>query len=218
MKLQDIGIHYGNQTVLAQVNYQFDATGLYVILGNNGSGKTSLLKTMCGLMPAFNGAILIENQSVANMSLMEKSTHFAYADHPFPLPDYIQLNEYLELGIANQNLDYATVLSMFGIETIAEKHVVKLSRGQQQKAMLAKIFYQNKPIWLLDEPSNYLDYPSIQQFWKLIKEKAKSHLIICTVHNPQEAIDAQAQCLVIKDKALIALPKSSSFEEIISYL
>jgi ABC-type multidrug transport system ATPase subunit len=92
---------------------------------------------------------------------------------------------------------------------LKDREVASFSRGQQQKAMLAKLFYGDQPVWLMDEPSNYLDYPSLLHFWAEIQEKAKQKLIIATLHNPEEAIKLDAQILIIEQKRLNKLENPS---------
>jgi len=217
MVLQDVSVSLGKQAVIEKTSYNFNAKGLYVILGNNGSGKTTLLKTMCGIYKPNEGMVQYENQNLHQLTNFDRSTLISFSDNPFPLPAFINLVDYIKLGIGSQQ-EISGVLNDLEIGNLQAKPVIALSRGQQQKAMLAKLFYQDNPVWLMDEPTNYLDYPSILNFWEKVQKKAKEKLIICTIHNPEEAIKLNAQILMLKHKALLPLGNNVSLSEIVGHL
>jgi ABC-type cobalamin/Fe3+-siderophores transport system ATPase subunit len=221
LHLKDLSINYNQALVLDGINYEFPNSGLFVILGNNGSGKTSLLKAICGLKAVQDkpkSVIVIAEQRINKMTLQEKASYVSYIDTPFPLPSFINLEEYVMLGyLADKEKAKNACLAM-GMDEHFLKQVKNMSRGQQQKAMLSKLFYGDQPIWLLDEPTNYLDYPSVKNFWEQIALKAKEKLIIATVHNPEEALKLHATILIVKDKQLISFKGKPNLEELVSYL
>lgn len=217
MQLKNIHVSLSKQTILEAVKYNFNSHGLYVILGNNGSGKTTLLKTMCGIYKPTLGSVQGQNKDMHQRNHFERSTLISYTDNPFPLPSFINLTDYIQLGIDRKE-DAEMALKALKIDHLRHKPVLAMSRGQQQKAMLAKLFYQDNPVWLMDEPTNYLDYPSILNFWEQIQKKAKEKLIICTIHNPEEAIKLDAQILILKNKSLHPLNNRVSLAEIIGHL
>jgi len=217
IKLKEIGVSLSKQVILEAINFSFADRGLYIIIGNNGSGKTTLLKTMCGIYKPTLGLVQYQNKDIHQLNHFERSTMISYTDNPFPLPAFINLTDYIQLGLDNQD-DVEGVLDAIKIGHLRNKPVLEMSRGQQQKAMLAKLFYQDNPIWLMDEPTNYLDYPSILNFWEQIQKKAKEKLIICTIHNPEEAIKQDAQILILKNKSLHPLNNKVGLSEIIGHL
>ncbi|MDB4347369.1 ABC transporter ATP-binding protein [Bacteroidia bacterium] len=200
--LKNLQVNLGGKAILEDLNFRFEKTGLYVILGNNGAGKTTLLKTICGLQNPNHGIVEAEGKSVHQLSLSERSSIIQYVDDPSPIPAFIKLTEYLTLGYQEDGVQIETVMQQLQLVDLKDREVASFSRGQQQKSMLAKLFYGDQPVWLMDEPSNYLDYPSLLHFWAEIQEKAKQKLIIATLHNPEEAIKLDAQILIIKQKRL----------------
>jgi len=217
IEVKDILIKLDGEGILETANFKFEQTGLYLVLGNNGAGKTTLLKSICGLQSLVSGSILMNGKEVHSLSLPERSSWVQYVDDPFPIPAFIQLVDYLALGYTYNKERLEAAVKSFKLDQLADKDVSNFSRGQQQKAMLAKLFYGDQPIWLLDEPSNYLDYPSLLHFWKAIQLKAKDKLIIATLHNPEEALKLDAEIVMIKDKGLVKMD-NPSLERIIEAL
>lgn len=203
IELKNLQVNLGGKTILQDVNYRFNKTGLYIILGNNGAGKTTLLKTMCGLQQPTQGSVEVEGKAIHQLNLVTRSGIVQYADDPSPIPAFIDLTNYLSLGYAVDNEQMESVFTQLNLTGLRNDQVASFSRGQQQKAMLAKLFYGDQPIWLMDEPSNYLDYPSLLHYWERIQEKAKQHLIIATLHNPEEALKLDAQILMIENNRLV---------------
>lgn len=218
LNLNNISIQFGNTAVIKGCTYTFEPNGLYFILGNNGAGKTSVLRSICGLQEPAIGNILLNGKDIYQMSLMDRSSFVQYIDNPFPVPSYINLKEYLELGYAKDSGKLQNAFESMRLEPLKDKLVDEMSRGQQQKAMLAKLVYGNQPVWLLDEPSNFLDYPSLQHFWEQIQDFSKKKLIIATVHNPEEVLKLNATILMIKKGNLISFEQKPSLEELIKHL
>lgn len=218
LALQNLSLSYNHNVILEQLNYEFEKNGLYIILGNNGSGKTTLLKSLCGILRPMSGLINVEKRELGAMSLPERATFVNYVDTPFPLPNFIDLEEYITLGYQVNHALAWDAINAIGIGNLHKHQVKSMSRGQQQKAMLAKLFYGDQPIWLLDEPTNYLDYPSVKNFWEQIELKAKEKLIIATVHNPEEALKLGATILLVKNRQLITFNTKPTMQQLIDYL
>ncbi len=218
MKIEKLTIRYDKLVVLENINLTLNDTGLYVLMGNNGSGKSSFLKALCGLLKPSKGAIFFNKKPIEKLTLLEKSNIFAFADNPFPLPDYMTLTTYVQLGLSNDAARLGQSLNQFDLLSIAHQKVKNLSNGQQQRAMLAKVYFQNNPIWLLDEPTNFLDYKSTQFFWNFIESQSKKRLIICAAHHISEPIIEKSNCIICADKQLLSMPLGSTFTTILDYL
>jgi iron complex transport system ATP-binding protein len=166
--------------VLKNINLDFKGGDFVGLVGLNGTGKSTLLKTICGLLPPLGGRILIDNERIGDLSLNEMAKKVAVvltekiggfnmtvydvvASGQIPYTDaFHRLQEIHKKAIDN-------AIQACGITGIAEKQLTELSDGMFQKAVIAKALAQQTPVILLDEPSAFLDYASKHMLFKLLQ-------------------------------------------------
>jgi len=168
--------------------------GLIVLSGPNGIGKSTLLKTITGLIPALNGTISIHDQAVRpdNRKMLAKLV--AYVNTDRVRDEYITVMDLVRFGqfpylnnqssnVSEQMLDEA--MEMLSLNLISGKYLNQVSDGEWQKANIARALAQNTPLIVMDEPSAFLDYPSKIKLFNDLKRIAetKSKLIICSTHD-----------------------------------
>lgn len=189
----------GKKLILGIDKLHLPDKGLFVILGKNGAGKTTFLKALCGLHNNYSGDIKLHSKDLNSMSLMDKRDAIQYMDGLNDLPAYLKVKDYIQLGYQTDTERLKDGIRLMCIEDLEEKMMSQLSKGQQQKAMIAKLLYSNSSALLLDEPTNYLDYKSEDNFWDVIKTESKNRLILCTIHSPQKALDLGSDIFVISN-------------------
>lgn len=166
------------------------------LIGDNGIGKSTLIKTLCAYLKPLAGNIFINENSVSDYSLIQLSklisivntervagfnlTAFdvvAFGRTPY-LNIFSQLNEKDKEIV---NLSFEKV----GISSLKNKLMEELSDGQRQKVMIAKALAQETPIIILDEPTAFLDYSSKHQLFEILKDlcQTQNKLILVSSHD-----------------------------------
>lgn len=152
----------GERTVFADLGFSLEAGGALVLVGRNGSGKSSLLRLLAGLLRPFSGTIAWNGEDVRE----DPEAHngrLHYVGHQDTVKPVLTVAENLGfwagLGIGRKAIDEA--LAAFGIARLAEVPGKFLSAGQKRRVNLARIVAVPAPLWLLDEPTTALDAGSI---------------------------------------------------------
>jgi ABC-2 type transport system ATP-binding protein len=181
---------------------------IYGLLGQNGVGKTTLLKIICGLLPIKEGncQVIGCNPFKRDPSLLEE---IFYVPEDFTPPEMV-VKEYVKnrgkFYPRFDNTKFDTILAEFGVD--GNKKISKLSYGQQKKAIIAFALSANVRILLLDEPSNGLDIPSKSQLRKIIASSANDHCcIIISTHQVRD-LENLLDPIIILDSNTILLNES----------
>lgn len=177
--------NYGEQTVLEDVSLSLEQGGIYGLVGRNGSGKTVLLKCICGLTKPDSGKI--------TFPVFEKTpTIGIIIEEPGFLPSYSGIKNLLLLsGIRHViNREQAEqAMQMVGLDPRNKKHVGKYSMGMRQRLGIAQALMEQPEILLLDEPFNGLDQSGVEEIQELLINQAKSGVTILLASHHREDID-----------------------------
>lgn len=213
IEIKSVSFRYGKGAmVLEHLDLQLKPGSIYGLLGENGVGKTTLLKMMAGLLFPNEGQIRV-------LGFEPRRREAAFLQQVYFLPDspqveeisldrYVKLNACLYPNFSEEDLRrYVAVL-----EVDSTRAMHKLSFGQQKKAMLAFALACNTPVLLMDEPTNGLDIPSKGQLRRLIASAATDDkcFVISThqVRDLEQLIDP----IVIMERQRVLL--NNSMEEI----
>ncbi len=187
-----------NKPVFSDVSLYARSGDIVTILGANGTGKSTLLKCICGILCPTNGEISINCEAIQTSKLNERL--FGYLQQTIMnipdigVEDYIVLGRSPYLGIFETPSinDYRIahdLLADMDLAHLSKKLVSDLSGGELQIVRIAKILCQDPAIILLDEPTSHLDYCNQNKINKLIVHLAKAgYIIFITTHNPNHAL------------------------------
>ena len=178
-----------NQTILKNINLEILEQGIYGIVGRNGSGKTMLIKCLCGFMPVTEGEIWIGEKQVGRDVEFVEDIGFI-----------IETPGFLPKESGFQNLRYlASIRNVVGKERIREcitmvgldpddkKCVGKYSLGMRQRLGIAQAIMENPSLIILDEPMNGLDNHGVDEIRKLLLGlKDEGKLILIASHNRED--------------------------------
>jgi heme exporter protein A len=148
----------GERSVFENLNFEVRKGEALAVTGRNGSGKSSLLRMLAGLIPVAAGEISFDGEGVAEDTRLVEQAH--YLGHRDALKPQLSVLENLAfwqafLGRANSDADDA--LSRVGLGNIASLPAAFLSAGQRRRLSIARLIAVKRPVWLLDEPSSALD-------------------------------------------------------------
>ncbi len=180
LSCQNLTLELGDNEIFTNFSLSLLPGSIYVLKGANGSGKTSLLKTIVGLFKANSGAILWNNE-VANLH-----NYISYLGHENAVKLNLSVVENLQLwaDLKNSNLLILAAIAQFKLMDVMHTQCKYLSIGMQKRIALARMLVSNTPMWLLDEPETNLDEQGRELFLKLLQVKiASGGMAIIASHN-----------------------------------
>jgi heme exporter protein A len=163
-----------------------------LILGVNGSGKSSLLRAVAGFLPLASGTFALEG-GAAEAGIGEQAHYLGHAD---ALKSALTAGENLAfwadaLGGDSARAAWIAALDRLGLAHVADFPARALSAGQKRRVALARLLVAPRPIWLLDEPTTALDAAAQRQFAVAMREHlAGGGLILAATHAPLDLDDA----------------------------
>lgn len=196
IELKNLNLHYGENTILTDINHRFSAGECHVVMGPNGGGKTSLLRSILGLTP-FSGQIDIQwaSQELANKSgvigYVPQKAMFE-ASLPLTVMDFILLNQtrfplfWRKRGKEQQNA--LAQLERVGMASRADRRMGQLSGGEQQRVLFAQALLDDPALLVLDEPTTGMDEQGVRYLESLIKECVKEGKTVLAVHHDVTAV------------------------------
>ncbi|MEZ4799903.1 MAG: ABC transporter ATP-binding protein [Flavobacteriales bacterium] len=174
-------IGFGSKKLLS-INAEIHSGKLTALIGRNGVGKSTLLKTIAGLTPPLSGSVKWNDLALEKLLPSQMATVCSIVFTQRPPVQGLTVYAVLELGRfphhkkeKNTEKDQ-TIIAHFAasmqIEHLLERAIETLSDGEMQKVMIARAFIQETPIILLDEPTAFLDYIAKEEVIALLKENA----------------------------------------------
>ena len=214
--LKDLSFSYGMHKVLGNVSMTLEKGKIYGLLGENGDGKSTLLKILSGLLKMESGEcdVFGEVPYSRNPSFLQD---IFYLPEDFAGENVVVQKYAMQLGMFYPNFSpdkFKRIISEFGVDPKAKFN--KLSLGQQKKAIIAVALSLGTKVLLMDEPSNGLDIPSKSLLRRLIAENASDdQLIVISTHQVKD-LENLIDPIIIMDKDGVIL--NASIEEISSRL
>ena len=187
VEIKELTKSFGEMTALDHVSLEFEQGKIHGIIGRNGSGKTVMLKCICGFMKPDSGSILVNGREVVpgkkqDMGIIIEVPGFI--DHKSGLKNL----EYL-YGL-NHKKDpdkLKKVLQTVGLDPAEKKSVSKYSLGMRQRLAIAQAIMEDPPLLLLDEPMNGLDNEGVSEIRKVLKQlRDKGKTILLASHSRED--------------------------------
>ncbi|AKL66035.1 MULTISPECIES: heme ABC exporter ATP-binding protein CcmA [Streptomyces] len=183
---------YRGNVVLRDVDLEY-GPGVHLLLGPNGSGKTTAFRVLSGILPPKQGVVLVNGEDphvrAEAKSAIGLAGHRSALAHRLSVVDNLRYwARVLGLASATSEAQIADALRLLGLEGLADQRVGSLSRGQNQRVGLAKAFLGCPPILLLDEPMSGLDPTTAEQLSDHLRGlAARGHTIVMSTHALTEA-------------------------------
>ncbi|RAZ49753.1 ABC transporter ATP-binding protein [Campylobacter hyointestinalis] len=213
IKLVNLNVKYAKKEVLKQICFEFEG-GILNILGENGSGKSSLLKAILGLIK-FSGDVLINRANLRSFSSRELASLISYIPQSNFTPfNYSVLDMVLMGRLAykgffdnyskNDRLIAIQSLEILGILNLVNDEFLNLSGGQKQLVLIARALASRAKTIIMDEPINGLDFGNQIRLLEMIKMVASSgYDFIITTHHPRHARFIGGRAILIKNGEIL---------------
>jgi iron complex transport system ATP-binding protein len=196
LALEGLAFGYPGRTVGTDVSFAVPAGGVVALLGPNGGGKTTLFKTVLGLLRPHAGTVRIDGADTAAWSRRRLAhaiafvpqSHLAY--FPFRVIDVVVMGRSAHLGTfsAPQPRDFAIArdaLERLGIAALAERAYTEVSGGERQLVLLARALAQEARLIIMDEPTASLDFGNQVRVLQTIRQLAAEELgVLFSTHDP----------------------------------
>ncbi|MDC7220061.1 MAG: ABC transporter ATP-binding protein [Spirochaetales bacterium] len=211
---------YGKKKIVQDISFSLKKGEILTLLGANGQGKTTLLKTICGLQDSLGGEVEIGGKNRKDFSLSDLARQIAFVpqSHRSGLP--FTVREMVVLGrMGNKNLfsrpgksDYAhtdKVLEMLGLDSRADKNYLEMSGGEQRMVLIARALNQEARFIFLDEPVSHLDLGNQIKVLSVLNSLSEQGIaIMMTSHFPEHSLWLRAKTAIIQGGRLTDLDRA----------
>ena len=185
LTLDNLTYYIDNKLIFKNIGLSISTSSALIIKGDNGSGKTSLLRLICGLDKSYNGKILWGNNNIENMRY-DFNADLQYIGHSNFLKQHLSIEQNLKFFSKLYDCELALESALSFFEILDQRNIItkKFSAGMQKKVMLAKLLACPSTIWILDEPLVNLDKKFQDKLLSLIKTRIKEGgLVIIATHS-----------------------------------
>jgi len=219
ISLSQLSVGYSlSHPVISDINLELRSGQLVCLIGENGIGKSTLLKTLTGFLPKLKGSLLLGNRDIESFSQRELARQVSIVLTQKPDVQNLTIEEIIGLGRspytgffgrlrAEDRKVVDDAIATMGIEKLRGRMIQTLSDGERQKVMIAKALAQETPIILLDEPTAFLDFPSKADTFQSLQRMAheRDKLILLSTHDLELAVRFADSLLEVKKGALQAV-------------
>jgi heme exporter protein A len=174
----------GGRVVFAGLDFEAAAGEVLAVTGANGSGKTSLLRLIAGLLIPAEGAVALDGGE-AELTLPEQAHYLGHRDALKPALSVTENLSFWRDFLGGETHDAGPSLKAVGLDHAAHLPAAYLSAGQRRRLSLARLLTVRRPVWLLDEPTAALDVAGQELFAGLMREHlSRGGLIVAATHGP----------------------------------
>ena len=174
INIKNVTIKNNEKLIFENINLQLPDTGLVLLIGESGIGKTTFLKMLTNIYKDYEGLIEYNNKDIKTIKKYNKNI-CSYMDQEYNLLEELNIKNNINL-YKNNNSD------IYDISELSNKKITTISGGENKRASINKTFRKNANIYILDEPIESIDEENIKIFKEFIVKKSKTSLIIIASH------------------------------------
>ncbi|MCH3949401.1 MAG: ABC transporter ATP-binding protein [Acidaminococcus sp.] len=223
LHLKNAVLGYDKSRVLRGVTLTIEPGECIGLIGPNGGGKSTLLRTMAGLLPPLKGDVSFKELSMGSWKRKELARHIAYLPQNCPVPfayralDVVLLGQYAHLSWwrrgGEDEARARQCLALVGMEQFAEQPVTVLSGGQKQRVMLARTLMQQGELYLLDEPTASLDPIQENDVFRILQSLSHhGKSVVTALHDLTQAVRFCSRLILVGGGRII---RDGTWEEVL---
>lgn len=209
IEIKDLKMTFGKDEVLKGITHSFEKAKVHGIVGNNGSGKTVMMKCICGFLKPTSGEVKVNGKIIGRQEDFPKSLGLII-EAPGFLPHLSGFRNLSILASVNKKINKQRIkdtIRLVGLDPDMKKPVGKYSLGMRQRLGIAQAIMEDPELLILDEPMNGLDKHGVEEMRGLLKGLAeKGKTIILSSHNPAD-IDALCDTVCEMDAGVLTVTK-----------
>ena len=209
IEIKDLKMNFGKDEVLKGITHSFEKGKVHGIVGNNGSGKTVMMKCICGFLKPTSGTVKVNGKLIGRQEDFPKSLGLII-EAPGFLPHLSGFRNLSILASVNKKINNQRIkdtIRLVGLDPDMKKPVGKYSLGMRQRLGIAQAIMEDPELLILDEPMNGLDKNGVQEMRELLKGLVgKGKTIILSSHNPAD-IDALCDTVCEMDGGVLTVIK-----------
>ncbi|MCC7372817.1 MAG: ABC transporter ATP-binding protein [Chloroflexi bacterium] len=220
VSIVDARVRLGNTLVLDGLSLEVAAGECVALLGSSGSGKTTILRLLGGLVPAERGAIFADGREIGKLPPERRG--MAMIHQRFLLFPHLTAGENVAFGLPYRGVPrgehgqrVADLLRLVGLEGLAGRYPHELSGGQQQRVAIARALATRPRVLLLDEPLNSLDQPIRERLLDELRalHRAEGWTMLYVTHDQAEAARIAAQVAVLEGGRILQIAPYETLRE-----
>lgn len=210
--------------VCSGMNVELHSGELTALIGRNGQGKSTIIRSLVGLQPHLSGKINLLGKPLPKYSIKERARLISYVATDTVKVGHLKVRDLVEMGrypytnwmgglSQHDKEQVENSLHLVGMESFRDKYVAKLSDGERQRIMVARCLAQDTPVIILDEPTAFLDLPNKYELLLLLKKLAheQNKCILFSTHDITTTFQIVDQLWIVHDCKL----HSGGVEELI---
>lgn len=205
---EHMSVGYGSSVVVEDVNLRLAPGTLVALMGSNGSGKSTILKTLAGLIPPLHGGVNVFGDTPGRhpARIAYVPQHSATSETlPLRARDVVAMGRYAHLGLLSRFTRHDrdivdAAMSLMGVTSFSDKPLQSLSGGQCQRVHLAQAIAHEADVWLLDEPTAGLDAEGRATVSSCVSSaRERGACVVVSTHDIDDAREADIVVLVAKE-------------------
>lgn len=222
LEIQDLSAGYGNGDIIKNISLSLNEGEFLSILGRNGSGKSTIIKAIQGLLADRSGKILLEGKDITLLKPQDMALKIAYVPQffqisfEFTVEEIILMGRYIHQGkfttiTATDKTVLAEIMDLTETACLKDKKIAHLSGGERQRVFIARALAQDTPLLFLDEPSAHLDINYQVEIYQILKrmQEEKNKTILTAEHNINLAVPFSQRILFLIDGRIHSLGSPS---------
>ena len=216
--VEDLSYGYPGRVVGHHVGFTLAGGEVLCVLGRNGEGKSTLFKTILGLLPPRAGAVLVDGEPISGWSPRRRALSFGYVPQnsggafPFTVVELVLMGRTAHRGAfaapsAADRKAADETMAALGIAHLAEREWLRISGGERQLAVLARALAQEPQILVLDEPTANLDFGNQVRVLEIVRRLAETHgiSVLLSTHHPGQAFACADRVAVLAGGELLRI-------------